>query len=60
VEIRYEEQNGVYRIMQEDRQIGVVREQTDGSYGYSVFGTPHMGKEKSMEDVEKAIQRVVS
>ncbi len=59
MEIRYEEQEGLYRIMKEDRQIGVVREQTDGSFGYSVFGTPHMGREKSMEDVEKAIQRAV-
>lgn len=59
MEIRFEEQTGVYRIMQEERQIGVAREQTDGSYGYSLFGTPHMGREKSIEDVEKAIQRHV-
>jgi hypothetical protein len=59
VEIRYEEQDGLFRIMQEDRQIGIARMQTDGSYGYSIFGTPHMGKEKSMEDVEKAVERAL-
>lgn len=60
VDIRFEEQHGIYRIMQEERQIGVAREQSDGNYGYSLFGTPHMGSEKSMDDVEKAVRRHVS
>lgn len=60
MEIKFEEQNGIYRIMKAERQIGVAREQTDGSYGYSLFGTPHMGSEKSMDDVQKAVLRHVS
>lgn len=60
MEIKFEEQNGIYRIMKAERQIGVAREQTDGSYGYSLFGTPHMGSEKSMDDVHKAVLRHVS
>ena len=60
MEIKFEEQNCIYRIMKAERQIGVAREQTDGSYGYSLFGTPHMGSEKSMDDVQKAVLRHVS
>jgi hypothetical protein len=59
MDIRFEEQgNGNYSIVaDDDRQLGVVVPQTNGSYGYSLFGTPHMGSEGSLDDVERTIQR---
>jgi hypothetical protein len=59
MDIRFEEQaNGNYSIVgDDDRQLGVVVAQTNGSFGYSLFGTPHMGSESSLDDVQRTIQR---
>ena len=59
MDIRLEDQgNGRYRIIdgEEERQLGIVV-QREGSYGYSLFGTPHMGSEPSIDKVQKAIER---
>lgn len=56
--VKFEEQDdGRYRILRGDSAVGVVVPQDNGDYGYSLFGTPHMGKESSLEDVEKAVKR---
>lgn len=61
MDLRFEEQgNGSYKVMDGDRQMGVVIPQTDGAYGYSIFGSPHMGKEDSLEDVQKTLERKLS
>jgi hypothetical protein len=60
VDIRLEDQgNGRYQIVDADaeKQVGVVISQDDGSYGYSLFGTPHMGAEESIDKVQKAVER---
>lgn len=58
MDLRFEEQdNGSYKVMEGERQRGVVIPQTDGSYGYSIFGSPHMGSESSLEDVQKTLER---
>ena len=58
VDVRFEEQgNGSYKIMIDESQRGVVIPQEDGAFGYSIFGSPHMGKEESLEDVQKTLER---
>lgn len=58
MDVKFEEkQDGRYQIVQDENSIGMVVPQQDGSYGYSIFGTPHMGREASLDDVEKAIRR---
>lgn len=58
MDVKFEEQNdGRYHIKRGEDAVGVVVPQQDGSFGYSLFGTPHMGHESSMEAVEKAVQR---
>lgn len=59
MDVKFEEhQDGRYSIKSGDeRSLGMVVPQQDGSYGYSLFGTPHMGRESSLEDVEKAVKR---
>lgn len=61
MDLRFEEQdNGSYKVMVGDRQRGIVIPQTDGDFGYSIFGSPHMGKESSLEDVQKTLERKLS
>lgn len=60
MDIRLEDQgNGRYRIVdrEADRQLGIAVSQRDGSFGYSLFGTPHMGAEASIDKVQKAVER---
>lgn len=58
MDLRFDEiENGRYKVLDGDKQIGICNEQTDGSYGYSIFGTMHMGKESSIEDVQKELER---
>lgn len=58
MDIRFEEQNdGRFRIVDEERRLGVVIPQDDGSYGYSLFNTPHMGREESLDAVRKAVKK---
>lgn len=56
--VRFEEQgDGRFQIIKGDKPVGVAIQQQGGGFGYSLFGTPHMGRESSLEDVEKAVQR---
>jgi len=60
VDIRLEDQgNGRYRIIDgdEEKQLGIVVPQRDGSFGYSLFGTPHMGSAESIDKIQKAVER---
>ncbi len=58
MDLEFKEQgDGRYQIVRGKDPVGVVVPQADGGYGYSLFGTPHMGQEKSLEAVEKAVHR---
>lgn len=57
--IEYREKGNMIQAMLGDRQVGTIVRQGD-KFGYTVFGTPHMGAEDSEEKAKAAVERFAS
>jgi len=47
-------------IIKDGKQIGVITRSPTGQFGYSVFGTPHHGPARDVEDAKETVRRVLA
>lgn len=59
--IQYEPRNDrVTAVLRDGKQIGVITHQPDGQTGFTIFGTPHRGAERTEEDARHRLEKLLA
>ena len=47
-------------VLKDGKQVGVITKSPTGQVGYSLFGTPHQGPTKSLDEAREAVERLLA
>lgn len=47
-------------VVKDGKQIGVITKSPTGQIGYSLFGTPHQGPAKDVEEARETVLRILA
>jgi hypothetical protein len=47
-------------VLKDGKQIGVITRSPTGQVGYSVFGTPHQGPAKDVDEARETVLRILA
>ena len=50
----------VTAILKDGKQVGIISRSPTGQVGYSLFGTPHQGPAKTVDEAEDAVKRLLA
>ena len=45
-------------VVKDGKQVGVITKSPSGQIGYSVFGTPHQGNTRNMEEARETVTKI--